>query len=109
MDRVKLFKVEYCFAIKGRGTILMPDFSLPNNWQNHTESVIVATPDGQRFSATAQFCMTRVNTVDSQAPLDCRLRVTTLVTDRSKEEIPVDSTIFVSPKLQETLSGDKST
>lgn len=103
MSTIELLRVEDRFAIQGRGIVLIPDFPVPDHWQNRTEPIVVVMPDGRRFNADAQFNLTHFNLSDRDASLDQRYRVVASIPDRTKEEIPVGSVILASRELRGAL------
>ena len=103
MSRVELLTVEDCFLIEGSGVIVIPDFHVPDGWKNRTDTVAVATPDGQRFETSAQFSMSHFKLLDPQAPIDKRWRVVVLLLNRKKEELPVGSKILVSQEVRDAI------
>jgi len=103
MSRVELLTVEDCFLIEGRGLVVIPDFSVPNGWKNRTESVTVVRPDGQQCQGEAQFSMSHFRLLDPNALIDKRWRITVLLQNWKKEELPVGSKIFVSQQAKDAI------
>jgi len=64
---------------------------------------MILTPDGHQIPAAAQVSMTHVNISDPEAPMSERWRVTVWLTDRTSSEVPVGSTILVSPEIRDEL------
>jgi len=86
--------------------VIKPNFSIPEAWENRTEKVLVITPDGLRLEASGEFSSTHVNISDPTAPIDQRWRITLWLTDRTKDEVPIGSKIFVSQELKDALVRD---
>jgi hypothetical protein len=103
MNRVELLTVKDSIQISGRGVVVIPDFSVPDGWQNRTDSVTVAKPDGHQFEAKAQFSMSHANVSGSQISIDKRWRVVLILLDRTKDELPAGSRILVSPELRDAI------
>jgi hypothetical protein len=106
MSTVEFITVEDCFSISGRGVVVIPDFSIPPGWKDREETVTVATPDGRRYESRARFNMSHFNVADPEVPSDKRWRVVVMLLDRSKEELPEGSKIFVSPEVSAALRPD---
>jgi len=112
MECAELLKVEATFEIGNddvKMLILHPNLSVPNQgWKERTENVIVATPEGKMLEATAKISLSHINIPDPQVSIEQRWRITVLLLNRSKEEVPVGSTIMVSPEVREALAGRES-
>ncbi len=103
MDHVELLNVEELVEITGRGVVVIPDFPVPNGWKDRTEVVVVTKPDGEQFSTNVQFSVTHFNIADSSVSADKRWRITVMLLDRKKVEVPVGSKILVSPEIREAI------
>jgi hypothetical protein len=104
MNLVELLVIEDRFQITGRGVILTPDFSTPKKrWQNRIEKVSVITPAGQAIEANAEINHVHFSIRDPQVPLDRRWRIVVMITDRSKEELPVGSRVLVLPEARDAI------
>src|SRR5262245_36148282 len=103
MNLVELLTVEDSFLIKGRGVVVVPDFSVPDGWKNRTEMVVVEKPDGRRYDTTANLNMAHFNISDPGAPIDKRWRVVVTLPELKKEEIPIGSRIFVSETIRNAV------
>jgi hypothetical protein len=110
MERVELFTVEDTFWLGQNGVsmlILHPNFSVPQGWEQRgwsqrTEAVVVVKPDGQQIDATAQINMTHLN-IPTSTSIDERWRLTVWLSDRTKDDVPVGSRIFVSPEVRDAI------
>lgn len=103
MSRVELLTVEDCFAIKGRGVVVIPDFRVPEGWKDCTDTITVTKPDGQQYEVMAQFSMAHFNLIDPNASIDKRWRVVVLLLNGKKEDLPVGSKILVSQEIKEAV------
>lgn len=63
----------------------------------------VIKPDYTEFSALAHLELSHFNIKDPSVSMDRRWRVTVVLPDRGKKEIPIGSTIWVSEKFGATL------
>ena len=69
---ISALTVEDTFWLEGNGVVMLilrPNFSVPPGWEQRgwnqrTEPVVVAKPDGQQIEATAQINLTHVNISD---------------------------------------------
>ena len=109
MSTVELLIVENSFTIPGRGTVLIPDFSVPDGWRDRIETVTVVKPDGERDDASARFVLTHINFGDPKPPVDRRWRVVVIVSGRSAPDIPAGSAVLVSPELRDSLLRGEAT
>jgi hypothetical protein len=105
MNRVELLTVQDSFQMSGGGVVVIPDFSVPDGWRNRSESVIVATPDGQQYEAAAEFSMSHFKIPDPRVSIDRRWRIVVLLTNRTKDQIPVGSRVLVSPEIRDAILG----
>ncbi|MGB8354162.1 MAG: hypothetical protein WCD79_09770 [Chthoniobacteraceae bacterium] len=104
MERFELLTVEDTYAIKSDMLILRPEFFVPDGgWEARTENVKVLRPDRLEFEATAEIRMGHLNISDPQVPLKKRWTVTVWLTDRTAEEVPIGSKIFVSKEVRDSL------
>jgi len=111
MSLTKLFTIETTndLGLPEAGILLItPDFAVPENWadigwRERTEPVMVKTPEGEHIDATAQINMTHLNIPDPDIHPRKRWRIKIWLTDRSKDEIPVGSELFVPPDVAESL------
>ena len=103
MSRVELLTVEDCFLIEGRGTIVIPDFSVPKGWKDRTETVTVTRPDGHEYEAKAQFSMAHFRPLNPKASIDQRWRIIVLLLGGKKEEVPPGSKISVSQEIRDAI------
>ena len=105
MERVELLTVKDSFQLSGIGLTFMPDFSVPRNWQNVVERIVIETPDGRQFEAVAQFNMTHFNIKDPEASVDRRWRVLVTLPNTPKDQVPLGSRLLVSPEIRNALLG----
>jgi hypothetical protein len=103
MERVELLTVEDSFQIRGRGLVVIPDFSVPKGWKNRTDTVIIATPDGQETSIQAEFSRTHFKFIDRTAPPDEHWRVIVMLRDWQKGKLLAGTKLFVSPSIRDAL------
>lgn len=94
MNECELLTVVDSFEINGRGTVLVPDFSVPIGWQDREELVSLVLPDGQRIAMTARFELTHFSLTDPEASPDKRWRVVVLLAERT-DKMLVGSKLFV--------------
>jgi hypothetical protein len=102
MKRTSLLTVVDHFQISGIGLVVMPDFSVPDDWRNVEETVLVETPTG-RLALLAQFSQTHCKSLDIAAPLDRRWRVVMSFPTATKEQVPVGSVVHVSQQTRNAL------
>jgi len=106
MEQVELFTIIDSFVIKGRGVILVPDFSVPESgWLNRTENVRILIPQGNWLDFEAVFGVAHFNIADPDSTIDQRWRVTVRL-EESSEKIPVGSKVFCSKELCRDLTGN---
>ncbi len=105
MEHVELLQVEDCFLIRGRGIVLLPDFSVPKaGWENCQEVVRLETPDGKQQDIEARIELTHFNISDPNATVDQRWRVVVQLRN-TLEKPPVGSKVFASKRLHYALAG----
>ena len=107
MTLVALLTVEHVFAIRADMLVISPAFPVPwdangKGWQNRTEKVLVAKPDGSEIPATAQINMTHLSIRGPVNPGEC-WQVRMWLTDRTIEEVPIGSKILVSKEIRDAL------
>jgi len=108
MKRIELLTVEDAFPLSnGRGMsmlIITPDFSVPKaGWKERMEAVTIVKPDGGEIEATATISLSHFNIRDPDVSIDRRWRVTILFANRTKEDVPAGSRIFVSRETGNAL------
>ncbi|MBN9693439.1 MAG: hypothetical protein J0M24_24605 [Verrucomicrobia bacterium] len=65
--------------------------------------MIVVRPDKPELEATAKISMTHLNIPDPNVSIDERWRITVWLTDRTADEVPVGSKVFVSPEVRDAI------
>ncbi|WP_299486487.1 hypothetical protein [Acaryochloris sp. IP29b_bin.137] len=103
MSHLELLTVEDVFQITGRGVVVVPDFSVPDQWVEHEEVVTIHTTSGDQREATAYFERIHLQLSDPNAPVDRRWRIVVTFRDLSKEQVPLGSRIFASRDICELL------
>lgn len=107
MERFEILTVEDTFWIDRDAVnllILRPDFSVPKGgWKSRTETVVIRRPDGQEFAATAQIELSHFNISDPHVSIDERWRVIILLTNTTKNDVPIASKILGSQQLRDAL------
>lgn len=102
-NAVELLTVEDSFQISGRGVVVVPDFPLPEGWEDRRGMIVVVTPDGRQYDATARFSRSHFEIRDPNVAADKRWRVVVLLPDGKKEDLPVGSRILVSREVRDAL------
>ena len=105
----RLLTVTDHFEIKGRGLVLMPDFSLPTDWRDRREIVRIVTPSGAQQYAEAQLSWSHFVFADPSVPTDRRSRVVVSLRDATKAEVPIGSLVFASEATSAVLRGASRT
>lgn len=109
MRNVELLIVEDCFSIRERGIVLIPDFPVPDGWQDRIETVTVVKPGGERYETSARLDLTHFNIADPEVPFGRRWRVVVILPDRAQADVPTGSAILGSPDLRTALLGGEAT
>jgi hypothetical protein len=109
--RVLLMIVEDTFWLKRPGVqmlVLHPNFPPPRQPLIQTEKVLVITPDGRELESAAEINVTHLNISDPHVPIEQRWRTTMWLTDKTPDEVPAGSKVFVSPQLRGAIIPRKS-
>ena len=99
MDYVELLTVKDSFQLTGKGVVVLPDFPVPNNWENREEEVVIQTVSMEKFKAVAQLNKTHFQIANPKVPAEYRWRVTVTFQNLRKEELSPGSTILASRQL----------
>lgn len=102
MNNVELMTVEDRFVIRGRGVVLLPDFSVPTGWTDRSEPVTIVPPDGDSIIVPVTFVLTHYSFSDPTP--NQNWRITILVPGYEREDIPVGSIVFATPETQNLLA-----
>ena len=100
MVRVQLLEVADSFVIKGRGVVLVPDFDVPDSWQNCEEPVLLQYSNGESALVDCEFQLTHFN-ISNPDHFDRRWRITAVL--QSAENVPTGTTLSCSPELATLL------
>lgn len=100
MELLELLKVSDTFQLSGIGLTLAPAFRVPSGWKNIQANVLVAKPNGDSVSTTAQFNLTHFRAPDP----DARWRIFVTLPELSKELVPVGSSLLVPPEVVAALA-----
>ena len=85
-----LFKVQYVFAIKGRGIILLPDVSPDALLQPHPNAVTLKYADGTTRNVVAAFNLPMLDPAPHQPiGLVCELK------EVGKADVPIGTEIWI--------------
>ncbi len=108
MDKVELLTVEHAWLAVPGMLLISPCFPVPwddngHGWQDRTEKVTVVTPDGPELESTAQINMTHLSIRDPEIPPQACWRVRLRLTDRTADEVPIGSKVFVSTDVRDAL------
>lgn len=107
---VEMLTVEHTFLLERPGVhmlVLSPNFSVPagwseRGWSERSLSVQVRRPDDTTIDGHAQINMTHLN-IRGCSDIDRRWRLTIWLTDKTEAEVPVGSTILVSPDVRAAI------
>lgn len=105
MDYVELLTVRECFQLTGKGVVVLPDFSIPSNWEDREEEVVVQTVFGKAFKTVAQLNRTHFQIANPTVPAEYRWRLTITFQNLRKDELPPGTTILASKQLCELLNS----
>ena len=109
MKTAELLTVEHTFFIARGDTsllILYPDFPIPEDYGSpvqRVEQVSLLRPDGSCIEATAQINVSHLNIPAPDVPWDARWRITIVLTDRKKDEVPVGSKLLVAEDVRDAI------
>ena len=103
MDHVELLTVENSFEISGRGIVLIPDFAVPERWNDRVDSVILAIPGGQKIATKARFNLSHFSLSDANASVNERWRVVVLLLDVRKEQVAIGSKLLVPCEVRRAI------
>ncbi|MBN9693715.1 MAG: hypothetical protein J0M24_26015 [Verrucomicrobia bacterium] len=65
--------------------------------------MIVVRPDKRELEAIARISVSHLNFPNPNVSIDERWRITVSLTDRTAEEVPFGSKIFVSPEVRDAI------
>ena len=105
MGRIELLTVEERYYIQERGLILVPDFPVPNDWQNFEDVSLIVRPDGEQFEAVAQFNMAHFNIRNPQVTIEQRWRIVVMLLSTDQDQVPIGSKLLVRPEVRDTING----
>lgn len=106
MDLVELLTVVDRFQFADR-LLVLPDFSLPPGWTPRSETIVVATPQGQCREVAAHLWGAHLLIRDPTVSADRRWRLQVSFPTLTKEEVPIGSKIMVPRPLRAAILGDK--
>lgn len=98
----ELLIVQDHFMIEGRGLLLLPDFPLPEFWENRQEKVIVKVEHRPDLEAMASFEATHFH-ITPPAPLVYRWRLVIVFAESHKADIPIGAKLFVTEELKSKI------
>ena len=106
MKHVELMTVEKHYHVARVGLILEPDFSVPDDWRNIQERVLVVAPDGSEITAKARLNVTHFNLANPSDRGEHRSwRVIVSLLGINESSVPVGSRVLVSAATHHALLG----
>jgi hypothetical protein len=105
-----MMQVQDCFALKGIGLTLVPDFPvlIHDTWNNFEGQVLVVTTSGEQKQFQANFQIWHFNFRDPGVDINRRWRIVVSLPSASKEDVPFGGRVWVTPDIKRVIGAANS-